>query len=65
MERSQPQFLCQYTQLWILTRKKTKEENIDKVLQSALQYVIKEGKETLSATVVKTLIFLAGVLIKV
>ena len=47
------------------TGRKTKEENIDKLLQSALQYVIKESKENLSATVVKTLIFLAEVLIKV
>lgn len=45
--------------------RKTKEENTDKLLQSALQYVIKERKEILSATVVNTLIFLAGVLIKV
>lgn len=47
------------------TRRKTKEENIDNLLQSALQCVIKERKENLSATVVKTLIFLAEVLIKV
>lgn len=62
-EKSQPWFL---SSPWIPIRKKEKEkESIDKVLQSALQYVIKERKETLSATVVKTLIFLAGVLIKV